>query len=250
MSRFTNGQPRLQFSTLTIGILLGILMLTFSSGVYAARKSSPNQFLYPVKLWLEDSRMAFTSSPHEQLDLRLEYAEERLNEIEDFSGKLTDPTLQSTLQNFDEQFSAIQALSGEQELDDVQQERIEKIQVQYQSIHEGDEDDKDSSNETDERDESDSNDGLEDKPKDIEPADPEDPNDNTPEDENNLTETPDDGDDEKSPEETESSDDKSPEKTQEPDDDSEDKPDDNEEDSTPKPDPTPDEEDSEKESNN
>ena len=121
IGRFTNGQPRLQFSTLTIGIILGILMLTFSSGVYAARKSAPSQLLYPVKLWLEDSRMAFTRSPHEQLDLRLAYAEERLHEISGFAGELADPSLATALHNFDEQYSAIQSLSGEQELDDQQQ---------------------------------------------------------------------------------------------------------------------------------
>ncbi|MEJ2759342.1 MAG: DUF5667 domain-containing protein, partial [Anaerolineales bacterium] len=101
IGRFTNGQPRLQFSTLTIGIILGILMLTFSSGVYAARKSSPSQALYPVKLWLEGSRMAFTRSTHEKLDLRLAYAEDRLNEINGFTGDISDPALATTLHNFD-----------------------------------------------------------------------------------------------------------------------------------------------------
>lgn len=138
---------RTQFSTLTIGILLAALMLTFSSSVYAARKSAPNQFLYPLKLWLEDSRLGLTSDPHEQIDLRLDYAEERLKEIEGYTGESADPELAAALQNFDDHYLI---LGGAVDLDDVQEQRWEEIQEQYQFIHSEDEEEDEAENQADE----------------------------------------------------------------------------------------------------
>lgn len=132
INNYRLSHTRMQFSTLTIGILLAVVMLTFSSGVYAARKSAPNQFLYPFKLWLEDSRLTLTNNPHEQIDLRLAYAEERLNEIEGFTGDAANPDLAAALKNFDDHYLI---LSEEDDLDDVQEQRWEHIQEEYQLIH-------------------------------------------------------------------------------------------------------------------
>lgn len=242
---------RTQFSTLTIGILLAALMLTFSSSVYAARKSAPNQFLYPLKLWLEDSRLGLTSDPHEQIDLRLDYAEERLKEIEGYTGESADPELAAALQNFDDHYLI---LGGAVDLDDVQEQRWEEIQEQYQFIHSEDEEDKEDEEAEDQEDKSenqedqsdqDENSGENDElnapnnPTGTDEEHSESENEDISSENNNAAST--DDDQENDSEKDQESDEDSPKETQSPEDDSDDG-DDSEEDSTEEPDPTPDEE--------
>lgn len=230
MNSFRLRQPQRRLSTLTIGILLGVMMLTFSSGVVTARRATPNQLLYPVKLWLEESRLTLTRDQHEQNDLRLEYAEERLHEIEGFAGQ----DLSATLLDFDEHF---RALSEADDLDDVQEERFEKLMEQYELIHQEDEDESEDESEDAEKPENQPN-------RDENTASDE--NESSPDTENTEEETEDAANEtENAPVETEtpgngsdndsddgSDDDKSPEETPDPDETPEEK-------ETSEPDPTP-----------
>ncbi len=71
---------------LTSVLLAVALLLLFSGGAgvtaLAARSALPGDALYPVKTSLEDTRVTFTNSSARQVDLQLEYAQRRLNEIE------------------------------------------------------------------------------------------------------------------------------------------------------------------------
>lgn len=73
--------PRLRRSTLTISLLLAFLFLTATSTVYAAQQSLPGDQLYPVKLRIEDARIALSKQSVTALALHLDFAQERLAEM-------------------------------------------------------------------------------------------------------------------------------------------------------------------------
>jgi hypothetical protein len=49
--------------------------------VYAAQDSNPTDFLYPVKTFSEDVQLAFTTDPKARVDLLMEFADRRVDEI-------------------------------------------------------------------------------------------------------------------------------------------------------------------------
>lgn len=63
--------------------LVSLLLVTgLASGtVFAAQGSLPNQALYPVKLFIEDTRVALASDAGSRAALQLGYAERRLQEL-------------------------------------------------------------------------------------------------------------------------------------------------------------------------
>ena len=75
-----------QRAVLTSVLLAVALLLLFSGGAgvtaLAARSALPGDALYPVKTSLEDTRVTLTNSSARQVDLQLEFAQRRLNEIE------------------------------------------------------------------------------------------------------------------------------------------------------------------------
>jgi len=138
LKRLINGfsRPKVQmrFSTLTIGIILGVLLLTFSSSAYAARQSKPGQFLYPFKLWLEDSRMSLTKQTDQQINLHLIYAEERLKELSAPDNTYPTSGIDLAMHNLSHHLHAVNSLMSEVESDDGQQERLDMILLEYQQI--------------------------------------------------------------------------------------------------------------------
>jgi len=138
LKRLINGfsRPKVQmrFSTLTIGIILGVLLLTFSSSAYAARLSKPGQFLYPFKLWLEDSRMSLTKQTDQQIDLHLIYAEERLKELSVPDNVYSTSDIDRAMNNLSSHLDAINNLMGDEEGDHGQKEQLDKILLEYQQL--------------------------------------------------------------------------------------------------------------------
>ncbi len=131
---FSRPKVQMRFSTLTIGIILGVLLLTFSSSAYAARLSKPGQFLYPFKLWLEDSRMSLTKQTDQQIDLHLIYAEERLKELSAPDNTYPTSGIDLAIHNLSHHLDAVNSLMSEVESDDGQQERLDIILREYQQI--------------------------------------------------------------------------------------------------------------------
>jgi hypothetical protein len=66
-------------STLLMVVLVAVLAGTAT--VWAARDSLPGEALYPVKLAVEDARLALASSQESRVDLALRFVEERAGEI-------------------------------------------------------------------------------------------------------------------------------------------------------------------------
>jgi hypothetical protein len=85
-TRTTRGRKkRLAFAMRLVGALLAIVMGTVSLGggiVWAANASLPGDLLYPVKTTVEDARLALVSAPEHQVGLALQFAEERVEEIQ------------------------------------------------------------------------------------------------------------------------------------------------------------------------
>ena len=62
--------------------ILGLLMGGSAGTVYASQDSLPNEMLYPVKIASEEIRMNFAGNAEAQLDLALEFAQNRSDEID------------------------------------------------------------------------------------------------------------------------------------------------------------------------
>ncbi|MBI2633991.1 MAG: hypothetical protein HYW80_01630 [Parcubacteria group bacterium] len=118
--------PRLlRFSFSLIGALA--LILTTATGVsWASQKSLPNDFLYPVKIATEKTKLALAPNKIERARLRVEFSEKRIQETEAL-GKKPNPDSKATaetLARFEREVSNLEAeitqadnLGGDKELE-------------------------------------------------------------------------------------------------------------------------------------
>ena len=138
---FSPPKIQLRLSTLTMGIILSFLLLTFSSSAYATRQAKPDQFLYPFKLWLENSRLSLTKQTDRQIDLHLVFAEERLKELAAQDKVYSNSQINQALNNLSGHLDALRSLLGEGQDDDLLQDRLEEIQDQYERLEKQKDDD-------------------------------------------------------------------------------------------------------------
>jgi hypothetical protein len=82
---------------LVIAIALGGTGIT----AYAAQSSLPDTLLYPVKLFIEDTRYALTSAPERQVELMVSFANNRVDEIAGLGsqGDVVPEELMKSLEN-------------------------------------------------------------------------------------------------------------------------------------------------------
>lgn len=233
-SVFNQPKSQLRFSTLTIGLILGFLLLTFSSSAIAARISKPDQPFYTYKLWLENSRLSLTSKSEKQIDLHLVFAEERLKELAEGSSDYSELGLDRAVHNLSDHVKALQSLLDEDQISDDQRERLDDILDQYDQY---DEDELEDERETQTED---SSSGSEDdQPEKTEDVVEDEIDGDEEENESNKGKQSNDSEDSHHPEETDEpdEDDREPESTDEPDDDSSDNSGSSDEDPTETPEP-------------
>jgi hypothetical protein len=72
---------RVRPSTLSIALLFSFLFLATTSTVYAAQQSLPGDQFYPIKLRIEDARIALSNQDSTDLALHINFAQERLDEM-------------------------------------------------------------------------------------------------------------------------------------------------------------------------
>jgi len=78
-------------------ILIAATLIAGGGGatVYASQNAMPGNTLYPVKIWSEDTRLAFAQNTSNQFDLNLEYANRRVEELinmdEEGLSEIDDP---------------------------------------------------------------------------------------------------------------------------------------------------------------
>ena len=103
LSSFISGkQARLAFYGATVlCVVLGLMLASGGTVVFASQGSQPGQVLYPVKLISENVRLGLTADPQSQFELNLEFAGRRLDEIDKLVQAGQDPGTQVTdrLQN-------------------------------------------------------------------------------------------------------------------------------------------------------
>jgi hypothetical protein len=128
---------RLQFSTLTIAILIGMIALGFSASVAAARQALPEQFLYPYKIWLENQRLVLTTRPESSIDLHLKFAETRLAELESIQTPLSETVKQQVMSNYFEHLKEADRLLAENRPPDNQIDRLHLLQTQIPDPDDG-----------------------------------------------------------------------------------------------------------------
>jgi hypothetical protein len=75
-------------ATITTIVLLVALVLGGTGGsVYAAQSSLPDDALYPLKLFAENMQEAFTSNTGTEMELQLQFANRRMEEIAAMNGE-------------------------------------------------------------------------------------------------------------------------------------------------------------------
>jgi hypothetical protein len=109
-------------------ILLVFAVLFGGSGVtaYAAQDSLPNSFLYPVKLFLEDTRYTLTSSPESQVNLLVTFANNRVDEILGLTA-LGEPVPESLLADLRVDLDTMLELAADMEEGETQQGALIQI---------------------------------------------------------------------------------------------------------------------------
>ncbi|MCD4671232.1 MAG: DUF5667 domain-containing protein [Anaerolineaceae bacterium] len=77
-------------------VISALLILTTLFGgagagtVYAAQSSMPDDLLYPIKTWSENARLELAASPDKDVDLLLEFADRRIEEMLALTEEGTD----------------------------------------------------------------------------------------------------------------------------------------------------------------
>lgn len=135
-------QPRtnMRLSTLTIAIIFAAaLLISFSGSVYAARYALPDDILYSYKLWLEDQRLAFTPGKETQIELHLDYAEERLREYQALNLDPANPLSDQVLSEFYTHTTDASQLLKTSKTPDNQQARLQELQDELSQILQDDE---------------------------------------------------------------------------------------------------------------
>ncbi len=94
------------FSILTaVVVTLSILFGGAGATVYAAQGSLPTDTLYPVKLFSEELRIDLASQPQTRMNMLLDFADRRVNEIADLLAK-GEPVPEAVMNRFQAQMEA------------------------------------------------------------------------------------------------------------------------------------------------
>ena len=92
-----------------VRVLISLLVVTIlgASVAYASTGALPNDALYPIKLTVEQIRLAFTASARSQIELRLAFAAERLREIDRLVEAGREIEAVTALNEFDREIRAL-----------------------------------------------------------------------------------------------------------------------------------------------
>lgn len=74
-------QEKKMGNLISVILVIGMVFGGSTATVYAAQDSTPNQFLYPVKLFSEDIQLYLVQKPQTRVELTLGYALQRIDEI-------------------------------------------------------------------------------------------------------------------------------------------------------------------------
>lgn len=116
----TRARFSLRQASMAVIIAAVVLLGGGSITAYAAQKSLPGDSLYTIKLFIEDAFIAFSLSDSHDLELHLEYASRRFEEITTLLGSGRSQEIESTasrlayhLESAEENLSALEAANLE-----------------------------------------------------------------------------------------------------------------------------------------
>lgn len=130
---------RFTFMKLVAVLLTGAVGLTAVGGgvAWAASDSLPGDTLYPVKLAAEDARLAFASAPGNQVGLALQFAEERVEEIQALAAagrQVPDETVARMEQHAERALNQAARASTDEEMLGLLTQIAERVRVQAQML--------------------------------------------------------------------------------------------------------------------
>jgi hypothetical protein len=133
-------QQKERYSMTTLISILTIFGLLFGGAgtAYAAQDSLPDDTLYAVKLWTEDVRLQLASSSDAEMDLLLQYAQRRVDEISEMIAEGEMPPEDVMLRLQEEVQEAIQLandMNDTARIEALKQAR-ETLQLQVQQLAE------------------------------------------------------------------------------------------------------------------
>jgi hypothetical protein len=118
----------LMFTAISSIILVFAVLLGGSSvTAYAAQDSLPNDLLYPVKLFLEDTRYTLTSDAESQVELLVAFANNRIDEILGLAA-LGEPIPDSVLGDLQTDLDTMMQVAADIEDGEIQQGALRHIQ--------------------------------------------------------------------------------------------------------------------------
>lgn len=135
--RQTGWNPNIRKERLAMNALFSILIvfaMLISGGattVYAAQDDLPGQALYPVKTWSEDIRLQFTADPQQEIDLLMDFAQRRVEEMVALAAQGLTPPAEVQMRLEQHLGQALQIAAG---LDDAaMQAAMQRIQTALQN---------------------------------------------------------------------------------------------------------------------
>lgn len=145
VARTVRGQgKRLTLVTRFVGVLLAVVVSLAALGggiAWAAGGSLPGDLLYPVKITVEDARLAFTSAPRDQIDLALGFAEERVGEIQgllETESQVTDKAVAEAIARMEghigQALTSAARIPSDEEMVDVLGQIVVRARAQAQAL--------------------------------------------------------------------------------------------------------------------
>lgn len=102
-----------------ISLMIAIVMLASGVGVAGASASAlPGDSLYPVKLGIEETRLALTQDPALDAELLLQFADRRLEELIALTETSREGDIELALAGYEERIGQLLDLVDEGEIDD------------------------------------------------------------------------------------------------------------------------------------
>jgi len=130
---------KLLLATRLISAILAAVIGTAAVGggvTWAASDSLPGDVLYPVKLAGEDLRLSFASRPESQVELALQFADERVAEVEALAerGSLVPETAVTRMERHVFRAMNQAAWASEEEMPGLLKRIAQRMQVQAQTL--------------------------------------------------------------------------------------------------------------------
>jgi hypothetical protein len=122
------------FPILLVALLGGVI---FGGGIaWAAQDSLPGELLYPVKLAMEDARLALASTPAGKVDVALDLMDERAEELQALAaaGRPVPDETVTRMERYIERALTQTAGAGDEEMEGLLAQVTERTRIQMQRL--------------------------------------------------------------------------------------------------------------------